>query len=148
MESSLATGSSSAMGLFSAMGSSSAMESSLATESSSATASFLAINPRFELYSILEESMAILGKHCKAFPLSRLRQFPGWTEKPENARPIKREVNGEIVEEPRKLSDADYVYVQRNFTVTDSIFIDENIIFSDVTDEWIDYCRTVLGLEN
>ena len=92
--------------------------------------------------------MTILGKHCKAFPLSRLRQFPGWTEKPENARTIKREVDGEIVEEPRKLSDADYVYVHRNFIVTDSIFIDENIIFSDITDEWIDYCRTVLGLEN
>jgi len=92
--------------------------------------------------------MTILGKHCKAFPLSRLRQFPGWSEKSENTRTIKREVNGETVEEPRKLSDADYVYVQRNFTVTDGIFIDENIIFSDVTDEWIDYCRTVLGLEN
>jgi hypothetical protein len=92
--------------------------------------------------------MTILGKHCKAFPLSRLRQFPGWTEKSENARTIKREVDGETVEEPRQLSDADYVYLQRNFTVTDGIFIDENIIFSDITAEWVDYCRTALGLEN
>ena len=42
---------------------------------------------------------------------------------------------------PRELTDVDYVYVQRNFTVTDGIFIDENIIFSDVTPEWIEYCR-------
>jgi hypothetical protein len=92
--------------------------------------------------------MTILGKYCKAYPLYQLRQFPGWSEKSENARTIKREVDGEVIEETRELSDEDYVYVQRNFTVTDGIFIDENIIFSEVTPEWIDYCRNVLGLDN
>jgi hypothetical protein len=92
--------------------------------------------------------MTLLGKHSKAFPLYQLRQFPGWTEKSENARTIKREVNGEIVEEARKLTGADYVYVHMDFTVTDGIFIDENIIFSDVTSEWIEYCYSVLGLQN
>ena len=92
--------------------------------------------------------MTILGKYCKAYPLYQLRQFPGWSENPENARTIRREVDGEIVEEARELSDEDYVYVQRNFTVTDGIFIDENIIFNNVTPEWIDYCRNVLGLDN
>lgn len=92
--------------------------------------------------------MTILGKYCKAYPLYQLRQFAGWSEQPENARIIKREVDGEIIEEARELSDEDYVYVQRNFTVTDGIFIDENIIFSEVTPEWIDYCRNVLGLDN
>ena len=42
------------------------------------------------------------------------------------------------------MTDSDYVYLQRNFTVTDGIFVDENIIFDDVTPEWIDFCRTVL----
>jgi len=92
--------------------------------------------------------MTLLGKYCKAFPLGRLRQFSGWTEKPENAKKIRREVDGETVEEARALTDVDYVYVQRNFTVTDGIFIDENIIFSDVTPEWIDYCCNELGLQN
>lgn len=55
------------------------------------------------------------------------------------------EVDGETVETPRELADGDYVYVQRNFTVTDGIFIDENIIFSNVTPEWIEFCRNVLG---
>ena len=92
--------------------------------------------------------MTLLGKYCKAFPLGRLRQFSGWTEKPENAKTIRREVDGEIVEDARELTDVDYVYVQRNFTVTDGIFIDENIIFSDVTPEWIEYCRNELRLQN
>lgn len=54
------------------------------------------------------------------------------------------EVDGEIVEVERELDDSEYLYLQENFTVTDSIFLDENIIFSDVTPAWIDYCRNVL----
>ena len=88
--------------------------------------------------------MSILGKYCRAYQLRQLRQFPGWTERPENARIVRREVNGEVVEEARRLTDADYVYLQRNYTVTDGIFIDENIIFNDITSEWIDYCHNEL----
>ena len=92
--------------------------------------------------------MPILGRYSKAYPLGLLRQFSGWAERPENARRIRKEVDGEIVEEARYLTDEDYVYVQRNFIVTDGIFVDENIIFSDVTPEWIEFCHTVLGLGN
>jgi hypothetical protein len=56
-----------------------------------------------------------------------------------------KEVNGEMVEVARELTDANYVYLHTNFTVTDGIFVDENIIFSDVTPEWIEFCRDVLG---
>jgi hypothetical protein len=89
--------------------------------------------------------MTILGKYCRAYPLARLRQFPGWQEKAENARKIRTEVDGEMVEKARELTDEDYVYLQRNFTVTDGLFIDENIIFDDVTPAWIEFCRDVLG---
>ena len=90
--------------------------------------------------------MAILGKFCKGYPLHLLRQFNGWNEKANNARLIRREVDGETIEEPRELTDSDYVYLHRNFIVTDGIFIDENIIFSDVSPEWIEFCRSVLGV--
>lgn len=88
--------------------------------------------------------MTKLGKFCKAYPLHQLRQFPGWKEQPENARRIQKEINGEMVEVPRELKDSDYVYLQRNFIVTDGIFIDENVIFGDVTPEWIEFCHDVL----
>ena len=91
--------------------------------------------------------MSIVGKYCRAYPLSRLRQFPGWTEKAEEARKIRKEVDGDIVEEAKKLTDEDYVYLQLNYTVTDGIFVDENIIFSDVTPEWIEFCEK-LGEDN
>ena len=89
--------------------------------------------------------MSTLGKYCRAYPLSLFRQFRGWNEKPENARKIRKEIEGEIMEIPRDLTDADYVYLHRDFTVTDGIFIDENIIFSDVTQEWAEFLRNALG---
>jgi hypothetical protein len=89
--------------------------------------------------------MSIVGKYCRAYPLGKLRQFPGWTEKAEEARKIRKEVDGEIVEEARNLTDEDYVYLQMNYTVTDRIFVDENTIFSDVTPEWIEFCQNALG---
>ena len=89
--------------------------------------------------------MATIGKYCKSYKLSRLRQFPHWAEKAENARTIRTEVDGETVEIARELTDDDYVYLHGDFTVTDGIFIDENVIFKEVTPEWIKFCREVLG---
>jgi hypothetical protein len=91
--------------------------------------------------------MTTIGKYCRAYPLFRLRQFAGWSERAENARRIMKEVNGETVEVARELTDGNYVYLHTNFIVTDGIFIDENIIFSDVTPEWIEFCHTILAHE-
>jgi hypothetical protein len=88
--------------------------------------------------------MSVLGKYCRAYPLSQLRQFPGWVEKADGARKIRKEVDGDIVEEPRTLTDEDYVYLQMDYTVTDGIFINENVIFDDVTPAWIEFCENVL----
>lgn len=91
-------------------------------------------------------SMSTIGKYCKGFPLGLLRQFPNWTENPENARKIRQEIDGGTVEVPRELTDSNYLYLQQNFTVTDSIFLDENIIFDRVTAEWIEFCIDELGV--
>ena len=91
--------------------------------------------------------MTTLGKYCKSFPLQRFREFPGWTENLRNARRIRQVIDGVTVEVARELSDTDYLYLQENFTVTDSIFIDENIIFNDVSAAWIDFCKNVLKVQ-
>lgn len=91
--------------------------------------------------------MATMGKYCKAYPLKRLREFSGWTEKAENARKKTKVVDGKEVEIPRELTDDDYLYVQENYVVTDGIFKDANVIFDDVTPEWISYCQDVLKFE-
>ena len=91
--------------------------------------------------------MTTLGKYSKALPLKRFREFVGWKENLQNARKIKKEVHGTIVEVPRKLDESDYLYVHENFHVTDGIFFDENIIFSDVSRAWIYFCENVLGVK-
>lgn len=89
--------------------------------------------------------MSTIGKYCKSYPLSRLRQFSGWKEKAENARKVRKDVDGDIVEIPRQLTDNDYVYLHGDFTVTDGIFIDENILFDDITPEWQEFCDHLLA---
>lgn len=91
--------------------------------------------------------MAIMGKYCKAYPIKRLREFSHWTEQTENTRKEKKTINGEEVEVNRGLTDDDFLYLQENYVVTDGIFMDENIIFENVTPEWKDFCQNTLGFE-
>ncbi len=91
--------------------------------------------------------MPTMGKYCKAYSVAKLRGFAGWSEKAENARKEKKQVEGKEVEVTRTLTDNDYLYLQENYVVTDGIFKDENIIFDQVTPEWMEYCQKVLAFE-
>jgi hypothetical protein len=91
--------------------------------------------------------MAVMGRYCKAYPISRFREYKGWTEKAENARKETRIEDGREVEVERQLTDEDYLYLQENYVVTDGAFLDENIIFDDVTPEWKDFCARTLKFE-
>lgn len=84
--------------------------------------------------------MAEMGRYCKAYPVGRLREFGGWRENLRNLR--KEKSQGEAA--GRALTDEDHLYLQENFVVTDGIFIDENIVFDEVTPEWQDFCENTL----
>lgn len=88
-----------------------------------------------------------MGRYCKAYPITRLREFPGWTENPKNARREQKMVEGREVEGPRLLTDDDFLYLQEDFTVTDGIFLEENVIFDGVSPDWIEFCKTTLKFE-
>ena len=83
--------------------------------------------------------MSTMGKYCKAYPISRLREFSQWTERSENARKEKNKINDVEVEVARQFAESDFLYLQENYVVTDGIFLDKNIIFDNVTDEWKDF---------
>lgn len=91
--------------------------------------------------------MPTMGKYCKAYPLTAFRNFSGWKENVENLRKERREENGIEVEAARDISDVSFAYLQENYAVTDGIFLDENIIFDDVSPEWIEYCTNELKFE-
>ena len=91
--------------------------------------------------------MAEMGKYCKAYLAKQFREYPNWTEKKENVRKEKKEVDGKEVEVERELNDDSILYLQENYVVTDGIFKDENIIFDDVTDDWKSFCHSTLAFE-
>lgn len=88
-----------------------------------------------------------IGRYCKAYYLSNFREYKHWKEKAENARVEKTEVDGKLMAVPRKLTDKEFLYLHENYCVTDGIYLDENIIFDDVTDEWKEFCVNNLKFE-
>jgi hypothetical protein len=91
--------------------------------------------------------MAKKGRYCKAYPVTRFREYGNWTENTQNLRKEEREIDGKKVVVPREGTDSDFFYLQEDFVVTDDIFIDENIIFANITPEWIDFCKNTLNFE-
>lgn len=81
--------------------------------------------------------MKRMGTYCKAFYVGRLREFPGWAERPEAA--------GDDPADAPALVDEDLVYLQEDYTVTRGIFIDEDTVFDNVTPDWIEFCRDTLN---
>ena len=91
--------------------------------------------------------MRKMGRYCKAYPIQRFQEFSGWKENAESVRKETKQVDGKETEVVREFTDADYLYLQEDFTVTDGIFLEENVIFNDVNDEWKEFCVQTLKFE-
>jgi len=79
-------------------------------------------------------SMATLGQYCKAYPLKQLSAYSAWR----SGQGVSDTGTGEN-------DHGDIVFLQENYTVTRDIFLDEDVIFSDVTPEWVAFCREQLA---
>ncbi|MCA9937853.1 MAG: hypothetical protein KC418_04380 [Anaerolineales bacterium] len=91
--------------------------------------------------------MAEMGKYCKAYLLGEFRAFAQWNANIQNARKEKSDPTDQGGASPRLLTDDSILYLQEDFVVTDGIYKDENIIFDNVTPEWIAFCRQTLQFE-
>ena len=90
--------------------------------------------------------MPNMGRYCKAYLLKQLREFPGWSEKIQTIK-RKNPAAGQNADEAQPLTDESIVYLQENYVVTGGIFIDEEVLFDQVTPEWMEYCKSVLKFE-
>jgi hypothetical protein len=81
--------------------------------------------------------MPILSRYCKAYPLHEVAEWKEWQNKLKS-RIDSQPVSGEML-------SADYIFIQENYTVTAGIFLDENILLDDVTEEWKEFCTHTLG---
>ena len=77
--------------------------------------------------------------YCKAYHLKDLRQFPAWSECRINWKD--RPDSGP----DRELADDSVVFIHQDFTVTESMWHAENVIFDQVNDEWKEFCSGVLN---
>lgn len=92
--------------------------------------------------------MAEMSDYCKAYLAKDLRKFPGWKEDVSHLRKDTREVDGDEVEVAREtIDDEDILYLHDSYVVTDDVFLDEHVVFSDVTDEWKAFCHDELAFE-
>ena len=83
--------------------------------------------------------MPIMGNYCKAYSLGRVEEWPEWKNKVKLNMEIARIGDGEAA--------TSYVFIQENYTVTAGIFIDEGILFDDVTPEWKEFCESTLKFQ-
>ena len=91
--------------------------------------------------------MARMGRYCKAYLIRRFREFDGWPSDLQLVTKEKKEIDGVEAEVERALTDDDHLYLQENLVVTQGIFIDENVVFDNVSPEWQEFCQTRLKFE-
>jgi len=83
--------------------------------------------------------------YCKAYHLGDLRQFPYWAESKINWKEKGGKKESDDTEsEDKEFSNDGIVFLHQDFTVTQSMWINENVIFNQVTPEWEQYCTNTL----
>lgn len=91
--------------------------------------------------------MAEMGRYCKAYLVSDLQKYEGWDPDLDALRQPEPEKPDEEIEERTELQDDDILYVQEDLIVTDGIFKDEHVVFSDDSDAWKTFCEEEIGFE-
>ena len=83
------------------------------------------------------------GKYCKAYPLMRFEGFDQWREKAK----LPQQPASEVPEEQKLPSQKGFLYLHDNYTVTNGVYIGKDVIFDDVTEMWIEFCKSNLQFE-
>jgi len=81
-------------------------------------------------------------KYCKAYHLKSLRQFSGWAESRINWKDNGGAESSKGEQQP--FSDDDIIFLHQDYTVTQSMWHNENVIFNEVTPEWKAFCAEEL----
>jgi uncharacterized protein len=83
-------------------------------------------------------------QYCKAYPLGELRKFGDWFESRVNLNE-KDDQKEKAQAGDGTLTDEKIVFIHQDFTVTESMWQNENVIFNRVSEAWREFCSRVLG---
>jgi uncharacterized protein len=78
-------------------------------------------------------------EYCKAYHLGNLRKFAQWSERREDS-PKKDEGSG--ADPP--FTDDTIVFIHHDFTVTETMWRDQKIVFDRVDEDWKEFCANIL----
>ena len=81
--------------------------------------------------------------YCKAYYLKDLRAFSGWKEQKINWEDGRYDDPDEGQPKSR-LDDEDVVFLHPDYTVTELVWRNENVLFNDVTEAWKTFCHEQL----
>jgi hypothetical protein len=86
--------------------------------------------------------------YCRAHLLKELRRYSGWSESRINwkdADSYKCDSDADAGEV--EFSDDDIVYIHQDYTVTQSMWHDENVLFNEITSDWKEFCKKKLNFK-
>ncbi len=91
-----------------------------------------------------------MSNYCKAYEADMFRRFSKWEERvspyliPGSG---EQSTAGSSSAESAEARDTAIFYLHDDFTVTAEIFRDQSVVFDVVTDEWKEFCRSVLQFD-
>lgn len=80
-------------------------------------------------------------EYCKAYHLGDLRKFTRWSERYEDS-PRKDEDEDSRADAP--FTDDTIVFIHQDFTVTETMWRDQRIVFDSVDEDWKEFCANRL----
>lgn len=81
-------------------------------------------------------------KYCKAYHLGDLRKYPLWHENHSTSKSSSNGANNGDGGE--HFGDDKVVFIHQDFTVTESVWYNENVIFNNVDSDWEEFCSSSL----
>jgi hypothetical protein len=91
--------------------------------------------------------MPKMGKYCKAYSLSKFRRFGNWPERDADGLDAAVADSRTAPGSEALLAEHKYLFLHENLVVTRGIFMDENVVFDQITPEWESFCRNELKFE-
>src|SRR5215831_2327909 len=85
-------------------------------------------------------------KYCKAYYLRDLRKYSNWSESRINWKEKKNE-KGTNDPNDVEFTDDKIVFIHQDFTVTESMWQNENVIYNQVDEAWQGFCSSALGFK-
>jgi len=85
-------------------------------------------------------------KYCKAYYLGELRKYSGWNESRINWKEKKEADRQEKAAggPESEFTDDKVVFIHQDFSVTESMWQGENVIFNEISPEWKEFCAVTL----